>query len=44
MKLDRLTGRYTGRPKVIIGVILAAYLAAAIWFGYALWWLAHHGG
>jgi len=42
MKLDRISGRWTGRPKVFIAVVLALYAAAATWIGYWLWWLAHH--
>jgi hypothetical protein len=32
-----------GRPLVIVGAILAAYLALAVLAGIVIWQLAHHG-
>jgi hypothetical protein len=36
-------GRSSGRPLIIVAVILAAYLALAILAGVVIWQLAHHG-
>jgi hypothetical protein len=32
-----------GRPLVIVGAILVAYLALAVLAGIVIWQLAHHG-
>jgi hypothetical protein len=42
MKLERLAGRWTGRPKVFLLAVLASYLIAALLIVWALWRWAHY--